>query len=190
MPGASSAAVPSRPLPRPDATEYAPFYAGYVARVPDGDIVPQLARQVDDTAALVRGLSDAQGGFRYADGKWSVKEVIGHLADTERVMAYRALRAARGDATPLPPFDENLFVANARFDARTLPDLVAELRAVRAATIAFLSRLTSDEGARRGVASGHEVSARALAWIIAGHELHHAAVLRERYLSAMPTRGA
>lgn len=188
MPGVTTSSAAA--LPRPDASEFSSFYAGYVARVPDGDIVGTLARQVDDTAALVRGLSESQGDFRYADGKWSIKEVIGHLADTERVMAYRAARAARGDATPLPPFDENLWVANAGFGARTLADLVAELRAVRAATVAFFAPLTGEEAARRGVASGHEITARALAWIIAGHERHHAAILKERYLTAMPTRTA
>ena len=166
----------------PAAGEYGAFYAGYVARVPAGDILPTLERQLDDTIALVDGFGETRGGHRYAPGKWSVKEVVGHLADTERVFAYRALRIARGDATPLPGFDENLFVAHAHFDRRPLAALVADLRLVREGTLALLRSLDDEALARAGTASNNPLTARAAAYVVAGHERHHVAVLRERYV--------
>jgi hypothetical protein len=165
----------------PDAGEYGAFYAGYVARVPAGDLLSTLATQLDDTLAVVASFGEARADHRYAPGKWSVKEVVGHLADTERIFAYRALRIARGDATPLPGFDENLFVATAGFDRRPLADLVADLRLVRQHTLALLRALDDEALARRGTASNNPLTARAAAYVIAGHERHHAAVLRERY---------
>lgn len=167
---------------RPDPSEFSPYYAGYVARVPDGDIVETLGAQVDATVALVQSLDEAKGSHRYAPGKWSIRQVLGHMADTERIMGYRALRVARGDATPLPGFDENLYVQNARFDERTLASLSDELALVRKATLAVLAPLDEQELGRAGSANGAPITARALAWIIAGHERHHVAILRERYL--------
>ena len=123
----------------------------------------------------------ARWTHRYAPGKWSVSEVVGHLADTERIFAYRALRFARNDATPLAGFDENQFVPPANFDARPLPDLAEELRAVRLASVALFRRLDDAALARRGTANQVEITVRALPWIIAGHERHHVAVLKERY---------
>jgi uncharacterized damage-inducible protein DinB len=169
-------------LTRPADHEYAPHYAGYIARVPDGDIVAQMERQMEETAAFLGQLGEARGDHRYAPGKWSIKEVIGHLADGERVFAYRALRFARGDQTPLASFDENAWVPQAGCDRRTLADLAAEFRAVRVATLALARSLTDEAAARTGVASGKTVSVRALIYMIAGHELHHLAILRERYL--------
>lgn len=166
---------------RPGSDEFAPFYAGYVARVPVGDIVAILETQIDDTAALVAGLPAERAAYRYGPGKWSVREVIGHLADTERVMAQRALRFARGDGTPLPGFEENAYVAAADFEGRPLPGVVAELRAVRAATVALLRGLPDAAWTRRGVANGMPVTVRGLACIIAGHELHHRNILETRY---------
>ena len=172
-------------IARPAETEYAPYYGRYIALVPDGDVVDTLARQIEDTAQLLRGVTERDADFRYAEGKWSIKEVIGHLADTERIFSYRALRFARADATPLPGYDENAFVRNARFAERTLSDLFAELRAVRGATVALFGGLAPDELARRGVANEKEMSVRAAAYVIAGHERHHGAILRERYLGAL-----
>lgn len=171
----------SHPIEPPAQDEYAPFYAGYIDRVAGRDVPAILARQVDEIRALVAPLSDAEGTARYEPGKWSVKEVLGHIADTERVMSYRLLRIARGDTTPLPGFEQDAYVAAAHADARTLESLVAELEAVRASTLALVGSLGAEAWARRGVASGREVSARALAHIIAGHFEHHAASLRERY---------
>lgn len=167
---------------RPDPSQFAPYYAGYVARVPDGDILETLRSQVDATVALARSLAEPTGAHRYAEGKWSIREVLGHMADTERIMAYRALRVARGDTTPLPGFDENAYVRNARFDQRTLASLADDLALVRHGTIALLAPLDDAELGRAGSANGAPITARALAWIIAGHERHHLAILRERYL--------
>lgn len=167
---------------RPPASEFSPYYAGYIARVPDGDIIRTLRAQVGDTTSLVQSLDEERGARRYGPGKWSVREVLGHMADTERIMAYRALRVARGDTTPLAGFDENTYVANARFDERSLHSLADDLALIRASTVALLAPLTDDELTRGGSANGAPITARALAWIIAGHELHHLAILRERYL--------
>jgi len=166
---------------RPGPDEYAPFYAGYVARVPAGGLVELLARQVVDTRRLLDGLSSTEAEYAYAPGKWTIKEVVGHVADGERVFAYRALRFARGDATELPGFDENRYVPAGRFGDRSLGDLLDELGAVRDATVRLLAGLPAEAWERRGVASGSEVSVRALACVIAGHELHHRSILEERY---------
>lgn len=169
---------------KPADDEYAPFYAGYVRRVPAGDIVAILATQLEDTLALVREAGEERAGHRYAPDKWSVREVLGHIADAERVFAYRVLRFARQDRTELPGFDENAWVPPARFDERRLPSLLAELAATRAATVSLLAGLPDEAWTQEGVASGHRVTVRALAWMIAGHELHHRAVLGERYYSS------
>jgi len=166
---------------RPAAEEYAPYYGTYVSRVGDGDIVRTLKAQIGPTAALLRAIPESRAGHRYAPGKWSIREVIGHLTDAERIFAYRALRFARSDDTALPGFDENAFVANARFDDRTLASLVDEFAAVRAATIAQFEGFFPEEWVRSGTASGKVMSVRALAWVIAGHELHHLGILKERY---------
>jgi uncharacterized damage-inducible protein DinB len=169
-------------LVRPADTEYASFYAGYIAQVPEGDIVSLLAGQMEATSAFLAQLNEARGDHRYASGKWSIKEVIGHLADGERVFAYRALRFARGDETPLASFDENAWVPESGCDRRTLKDLAEEFRAVRMATLALARSLSSEAATRTGTASGKTVSVRALIYMIAGHELHHLAILRDRYL--------
>lgn len=168
-------------FPRPGTDEYAPFYAGYVAAVPDGDLVALLEDQLRTLQALCDGLTPTQAGHAYAPGKWTVKEVLGHLIDAERIFAYRVLRIARGDTTPLPGFDENAYTPESGAAGRTVADLAAECNAVRHATLALLRSLTPETAARRGTASGHTVSARAIAWIIAGHAQHHLKVLRERY---------
>ena len=168
---------------RPAADEHSPYYARYIARVPDGNLVEQLRQQLVETTALIRGVPESRGNHAYAPGKWSIKSVVGHIADVERVMAYRALRFARNDKTELPGFDENQWAEHAGFDARTLADVLEEFELVRGATIQFAKHLTADEQERRGKANGQEVSVRALMYIIAGHERHHVALLRERYLS-------
>lgn len=176
----TAAATESRAT-RPAADEYAPYYGTYTSKVPDGDIVQTLRAQVSLTLAHLRAIPESRGGYRYADGKWSIREVVGHLTDAERIFAGRAMRFARADATALPGFDENAYVANARFNERTLASLIAEFEAVRNATVAFFDSLLAEEWTRHGEASGKNVSVRALAWIVAGHELHHLTVLRERY---------
>ena len=172
----------ANPLGRPSPDEYAPFYAGYVKAVPEGELLVLLRDQLSETEALLREFTGARADHRYAPGKWSVKEVVGHMADTERIFAYRALRFARGDRTPLPGFDENDFVHGANFTSRALPEIAGELRSVRMASITLIAGLSEEALMRRGPANNAEVSVRALAWIIAGHERHHARLIRERYL--------
>ncbi|MBK6487741.1 MAG: DinB family protein [Gemmatimonadetes bacterium] len=167
---------------RPDASEYAPFYGTYVGHVPGGDIVETLSIQHEGTLALLRSISDDAAGSRYAPGKWSVREVVGHMADTERIFAYRALRFARADETPLAAFDENSYVTNASFDDRPLSSLTDEFEAVRRATVLLFAGMNATEWMRRGIASKNSMSVRALAWVSAGHELHHVGILRTRYL--------
>ncbi len=173
---------------RPSPDEHDPYYAHYVALVPDGSIVETLRHQIGETRALLAGLPAERAAYRYAPGKWSVTDVVGHLADAERVFAYRALRFARGDRTPLPGFDQDAFAAGARYASRPLADVVAELEAVRAASLALFGTFGDAELSRRGIANEAEISVRAIVWIIAGHELHHRTILRERYLA--PSAGA
>jgi len=173
--------IESSAIPRPAADEYAPHYAGYIAAVAGTDVRALLKRQCTELEAACAALSDDDARFRYAPQKWSIKEVIGHLSDAERVFAYRALRIARGDATPLSGFDENAYVAVAGFDRRPLAELLREFRQVRAATIALLDPVEPEAWTRRGVANGQAVSLRALACMIAGHAQHHLHLLGERY---------
>lgn len=175
--------MPSTYSDPPKAGEHAPYYARYTALVPGGDIVAALHRQRDDVSGLLSGLTAERAEYRYAPGKWSVKEVLGHIMDAERVFAYRALRFARGDETALPGFDEAAWMPFGEFDARTLADVLAEYRATRDATLALLRGLPPAAMLRGGEASGHHVTVRGLAWIMAGHELHHLTILRERYLA-------
>jgi len=171
---------------RPGAGEYAPFYEKYIALIPGTDILGALEAQRLVMAQLLGARSEREGNFRYATDKWSVKEVIGHVSDSERIFAYRALRFARGDSTPLSGFEQDDYVKNGGFGDRTLADLAQEFREVRAATIALFSGLDSPSWQRRGVANNNQVSVRALAYIIAGHDLHHRRILEEKYLPAIP----
>ncbi len=157
-------------MDRPQQDEYAPFYHTYVGAVPEGDVLQILAEQVRQTVDLLSGLTEEQALFRYAPGKWSVKEVVGHMADTERVMSYRALCIGRGDETPLPAFDEDAYVRDAGFDARSLEDLVQEFQTVRMATIPLLRGLDDAASRRRGTASGKPMLPQLL-YIIAGTKL-------------------
>jgi len=168
------------PIALPAADEHVQYYGKYIALV-GPDSLAALESQARSTAALLAATPEAKGNHRYAEDKWSVKEVIGHLADGERVFSYRALRIARADTTELPGFDENTYVPAGRFDRRTLADIAAEFAAVRAATLALVRTLDEDALARRGSANNTPVSVRALVAIIAGHEAHHVGLLRERY---------
>ncbi len=170
-------------IERPSADEFAPFYANYVSGVPDGDITEILEAQARELVELLGRLDVARAEYRYAPGKWSVKEVVGHITDTERIFAYRALRISRGDATPLAGFDQDTYVAGAHFDRRDLGSLLAEFQTVRAATVSLFRSMTEEESRRAGSANATPVTARALAFIAAGHERHHSRILRERYLS-------
>ena len=167
---------------RPEPTEYADYYHKYISRVAEGNIIAVLGSQIDNTVALLHGLSDAQAGFRYAPDKWSVKQVVGHLIDSERVFGYRAMRFARNDQTPLSGFEQNDYVDAATFDDQGLSDLTSEFEHVRRANLLMLRGLGPDAWERRGEANGNAVSVRALAYIIAGHELHHVEIIRTKYL--------
>ncbi|CAN5818783.1 DinB family protein [soil metagenome] len=167
---------------RPEVDEYAPYFARYIARVETGDIVASLSRQGTDLSYFFTALSDETLCFRYAPGKWTIREVIGHLSDTERVMSYRLLCIARGDQSIFPGFDENSYVATGNFTQRSKDSLIAEFQVVRSATLALLESLDGFAWTRVGHANGALISVRALAWIIAGHADHHLEILRERYL--------
>lgn len=167
---------------RPGVDEYAASFADYVDRIAeDEDIVAALGSQRDQALARLEGIAEARGDYRYAPNKWSIKDMVGHLCDTERVFAYRALRIGRGDTTPLPSFDDQAYVAEVRAGDRTLADLAAEWGDVRRATIALFRNLPAPAWQRRGIASDQPISVRALAYIIVGHVRHHLQVLEERY---------
>ena len=169
---------------RPAAGEFLPYYGAYIDQVRDGDIVDIMSQQLPDMISLIKSIPEADGDKRYAPDKWSIREVIGHVIDGERIFSYRALRFARADATPVPGFDENSYVTNAPFSQVSLADLASELEHLRRATVHFFSNLGEEAWSRRGTANGAQISVRALAYILAGHELHHAKVIRTRYLNA------
>ena len=168
---------------RPDPTEYDPYYWKYIDLVPDGEIVSILASQIQNTLSLLSNLPEEKAGQSYAPGKWTIKEVVGHIIDTERIFAYRALCISRNDKTPLPGFEQDDYVASTHFNARSLANLIEELSCVRSTSILLFKHLTEAEWLRRGTANGKEISTRALAYNIAGHELHHVEVLKTRYLA-------
>jgi hypothetical protein len=167
---------------RPSSTEYASFYAGYVSRVPETDVLAALAAQKEELPAALAGVRGEAERFRYAEGKWSIREVVGHLIDSERVFGYRALSIARGEKAPLPGFDEKAYVANAAFDLCPLEDLLGEFVQVREGHLALFRHLSEEAWTRSGVANANPVTVRALAFIMVGHPRHHLAVLHERYL--------
>jgi uncharacterized damage-inducible protein DinB len=170
----------------PETDEVPSGFRGYIAKVSDRDLGDQLTDQLREVEQLFEQITDQDALARYAEGKWSIKEILGHLSDVERIFTYRLLRISRGDATPLPGFDENAYVPAARSDERPLPMLLTEFRAVRLSTIALLEGLPAEAWARWGETSGNPVTARALAYIIVGHVAHHLGVLRDRYsLSAL-----
>jgi uncharacterized damage-inducible protein DinB len=168
-------------IARPAADEFLEYYGKYIDLVPGEDALPALTEQIADTLRLLRPVGDAKALHRYAPGKWSVKEVVGHLADSERIFAYRALRMGRGDTTPLAGFDETTYVPAGRFDSRPLADMLHEFEQVRAASLALFRGFDDEALRRRGTANNAAVSVRALAWITAGHELHHRRLLVDRY---------
>ena len=168
-------------IPRPVAGDCSDYLAGYARLVPDGPILATLSNQVEETTRLLENAGELRGDHRYAPGKWTVKEVVGHLADTEVVFTYRALRFARGDATPLPGFEQDDWVPQAGCAERTLAEMVELLRRVRAASLALFANLPEDAWRRRGVAAEAAIVVSAFPWVTAGHELHHVRVLRDLY---------
>jgi hypothetical protein len=168
-------------IPRPAPDEADRFYHGYIAKVPSENIPEQLRQQLQDVEQLFGSLTEEVGAVRYAPGKWSVKEVLGHVTDTERILAYRLLRISRGDSTPLPSFDEDAYVPAGRFDQWPIPTLLESFRRVRASSICLVESTPTEAWSLRGVVSNKPMSARALGYILVGHVTHHLGVLRDRY---------
>jgi hypothetical protein len=173
-------------MKRPEAGEYAEYYAKYIAKVPGTDVLGILESERRRMAQLFAGRTARNGNFRYASDKWTVKEVLGHITDTERIFTYRALRIGRGDQTPLVSFEQDDFVKNGGFADRTLADLAEEFDAVRSASIALFRSFDEPAWSRRGVASQKPVTVRALGFITAGHQIHHRMILEEQYFPGIP----
>ncbi len=171
-------------LPRPHPSEHAEYYGRYVAEVPDGDILETLRDQLGDTLRLLQGLSEQQETYRYAEGKWSLREVVGHLVDTERVFAFRALTMARSAGADLPAMDQDEWTASSNANERTLDDLGAEWAALRRANVHFFAALDDEDGKKVGRASGYDFTVRSFPWLIAGHELWHRSLIARDYLKA------
>ena len=169
-------------LTRPAKGEYASYYDVYVSKLPDGDIGDILADQMDETVSFLLGLGDEVAECRYEQGKWSIKDVVGHIIDIERVFAYRALMFARADKTPQPGVDQDDMVKSSGYHAQTLAEIVSHYQVVRQSTIAFVRSCRDDVAMRVGTASDCDFTVRSIPYIIAGHEAHHVAVIRERYL--------
>ena len=170
---------------RPDPTEYAPFYTGYIGLVPGNDIIATIEQQGRETVAFLSSIAEAQGSVRYAPGKWTLKEVIGHITDTERIQAYRALRIARNDHTNLPGFDQDTYIPFANSNARTVANLVEEFAVVRQASLLLFKSFDESAWSRRGTANNFELTVRALAYILAGHPMHHLKIIKEKYLTSL-----
>jgi hypothetical protein len=167
---------------RPNPGEYVPYYERYISLVPGNNILAALDEQRRQMLLLLSGRTEADGDLRYAPDKWSLKEVLGHVNDTERIMTYRALRIARNDATPIEGYEEDDYVRNGPFGQRPLSDLIEDYIAVRRATVSLFRNLDEAAWSRRGVANKNEVTVRALAYFVAGHELHHRRIIEEKYL--------
>lgn len=170
-------------ISKPGFTEFALFYESYIERVDDStSVLDQLKQSAKDVTALYKSLSEEQLHYSYAEGKWSMKDILMHMIDVERVFAYRAMRFARMDRTPLPFFDENEFAKNANADKINTTKLLKEYNACRNLTLAFFNNLNAKQMLHTGIASNCAMSVRACAWIILGHEMHHRGVMRERYV--------
>lgn len=166
---------------RPTTAEYAAFYEGYIRLIPEGNIIERLEQQANIVQTLLSSLTEEQANYRYAEGKWSVKEVIGHLLDNERIMSSRLLRIARGDKANHPGYDQDVLMQSQPFNAYTAADLNEEYAVTRRSTILMLRRLTPEAWLCRGIVSDNPASARSIAFVMAGHELHHLSVLHDRY---------
>jgi hypothetical protein len=169
-------------IPKPGPNEHDPYFSTYIDRVQEGDLLVDLERQASEIAELCGGLSEAQGEYRYAPDKWSIKELLGHLIDTERVFGFRALWFARGAATELPGFEQDDFVRGADFDGRSVERLISEFVHLRRSTVDLLSSFREADWAQSGISSGVSLSVRAIGYILVGHVIHHQGILEERYL--------
>lgn len=167
---------------KPQSTEYAPFYETYVSKIDTENVLNILQEQFDTIPEFFGALSDEQAEYKYAPEKWTIKEVLNHVNDAERVFSYRAFCIARGEDQPLPGMDQNIYQSNSDSDMRTLSDLIDEFKAIRSSTLAFFGHITEQASLKTGTASGASVSVRALAAIIAGHHRHHLEVINQKYL--------
>jgi hypothetical protein len=170
-------------LQRPDSSEYAPYFAPFVQLVPEGRFLDIYKQQTEAALTLLKNVDEERQYFRYADGKWTLKEVLGHIIDSDRVFSYRVLRVARGDQTPLPGFDENLFTAGSNYNDRTWIDLLEEYEATHRSTLCLYRGLSSEAWTKLGTVSQVETTARALAYSSLGHELRHVDTIRTKYLN-------
>ena len=168
-------------MTRPKLEEYAPYFEKYISKVPDGDILEILENQCSETLDLLESVPEEKQKSSYAPGKWTLRESLAHLIDTERIFAYRLLRISRNDKTPLPGFEQDDFVSNSDSNNREWEDLLEDYESVRMATLSLVRQINGDWWDRTGNSSGHELSARAAAFIIAGHERHHLQIFREQY---------
>jgi hypothetical protein len=166
---------------RPQSDEHDPYYCRYISLVPEGDILATLRSQIADTQALLKKTGEERGNFRYAPGKWSVKEVVGHLSDAERVFGYRALRIARNDQTPIEGFEQDDYIRFGPFAHRSLAELLEEYTTVRQSSLCLFNQLDQEAWSRRGTANKATISVRAIAFVLAGHELHHRRILKDKY---------
>ena len=169
-------------IERPVNNEYEAYYHQYISKVPEGDVLEIMETNIRDTVSLLAGIGEDKAGYWYAPGKWSIKQVVGHLADVERLFGYRTMAFARRDKTPLPSFDQNEYVEHANFDNRSLRNIAGEFECIRRSNVALFRSFDPDILMRTGLASGFSFTVRSVAFIIAGHEIHHVGVLKERYL--------
>ncbi len=169
-------------IERPANSEYEAYYHQYISKVPEGDVLEIMETNMTDTASLLAGVGEDKAGYRYAPGKWSIKQVVGHLTDVERLFGYRTMAFARRDKAPLPSFDQNEYVEHANFDNRSLRNIAGEFECIRRSTVALFRSFDPDVLMRTGIASGFSFTVRSVAFILAGHEIHHVGVLKERYL--------
>jgi len=170
-------------MSRPQPAEYDPYYQKYIGLVPEDEIIPALESQVDELKKLFADVPEEKGTFAYDDGKWTVKEVISHLIDAERMFAYRVFRIARGDKTPIEGFEQDGYIENSHANGRSLDELLNEFKLLREANLLFFKNLETGDWVRTGIANNVEISVRSLAWIMVVHIRHHTAILRERYLT-------
>jgi hypothetical protein len=180
----SDPAIITPTITPPEAGEYSPYHVRYISLVPGNDIVGTLESQRRQTLILLCGRDDKEGDYRYAPDKWSAKEVLGHVCDSERIFTYRALRIARGDRTPLPGFEQDDYMRNSPFAQRPIAELIEDYIAVRRATLTLFRNLDEQAWMRRGIVNNNDISVRALAYITAGHELHHRRILEEKYFAS------
>lgn len=179
----SESALITSNITRPEPGEYAPYHERYISLIPGNDIIATFESQRREMLILLCSRNEKDGDFRYAPDKWSLKEVLGHVCDSERIFTYRAMRIARGDRTPLAGFEQDDYVRNSPFAHRPLADLIEDYIAVRRATISLYRNLDESAWTRRGLANNAEVSVRAIAYLTAGHERHHKRILEQKYLA-------